>query len=124
MPLSNQKYNEFSTKLEKFCLDLGMTENVNCSCKFYCYDATNPIWLTELCGYPSAIVVFNDKSKTIWIYPELNEYRDDKIILEGDRQLSDNSNIYYYKKVIKNTIQKYKKFLVSKKIDKINKDFQ
>ena len=64
------------------------------------------------------------KYQTIWIYPELSEYRDDKIILEGDRQLSDNSNIYYYKKVIKNTIQKYKKFLVSKKIDKINKDFQ
>ena len=61
MPLSTQKYNEFSTKLEKFCLDLGMTENVNCYCKFYCYDATNPIWLTELCGYPSSIVVFNDR---------------------------------------------------------------
>ena len=124
MPLSKQKYNKFSTKLEKFCLDLGMTVIKTTYCKFFCYDTTNPIWTTEFGDCSSAIVAISGCQHKIWIYPKLSEYRDDKIILEGDRELSDNSNIYYYKKVIKNTIQKYKKFLISKKLDKINKDFQ
>ena len=124
MALSDKKYKEFSSKLEKFCLDLGMTVFVwDCS-KYFCYDENNPIWGTEFCDCPSGIVAFNDNDKMIWIYPEFTECRGDKILLDGDRQLSDNSNIYHYKKVIKKTIQKYKKFLILKKIDKINKDFQ
>jgi hypothetical protein len=124
MPLSHQKYNEFSTKLEKFCLDLGMTVFEPGSFKIFCYDANNPIWSAEFCGYPSAIVSFVEKIHKIWIYPKLTEYCGDKILLEGDIELSDNSNLYYYKKVIKNTIQKYKNYLVLNKLDKINKDFQ
>ena len=124
MPLSHQKYNEFSTKLEKFCLDLGMTVFETGPCKFFCYDANNSIWSAEFCGYPSGIVSFIENIHKIWIYPKLTEYRGDKILLEGDRELSDNSNLYYYKKVIKNTIQKYKNYLILNKLDKINKDFQ
>ena len=124
MPLSQQKYNEFSSILEKFCLDLGMTVFETGPCKFFCYDANNSIWSAEFCGYPSAIVSFEEYKHKIWIYPKLTECRGDKILLEGDIELSDNSNLYYYKKVIKNTIQKYKNFLISKKLDKIDKDFQ
>lgn len=124
MALSDKKYKEFSSKLEKFCLDLGMTVINKGPLQVFCYDENNPIWGTELCDCPSAIVGFEEDEHKIWIYTEFTECRGDKILLDGDRQLSDNSNIYHYKKVIKNTIQNYKKFLISKKIDKINKDFQ
>jgi hypothetical protein len=99
-----------------------MTIFVNGPFKFYCYDTTNPIWGTEYCACPSAILSVKEYEQ-IWLYPEIMLCPDDKILLAGDKELTDNNNIYYYKKIIKNTIQKYKKYLISKKLDRINNDF-
>ena len=46
------------------------------------------------------------------------------IVFDGNKKINLNSNLYYYKKVIKNCILKYKKFMIDLKLDSLNKDFK
>lgn len=118
-------FEQLQNKVEKICLNLGLKkiEVPRFYINLYCIDENNPIWDSEkIC--PSAIVGIDYQFKTVNIYDEIHPVRGNKIYFDGNKQILRNSNLYYYKKIIKNTILNYKKFLIDLKLDSLNKDFK
>lgn len=118
-------FEQLQNKVENICLNLGLKkiEVPRFYVNFYCIDENNPIWDSEkIC--PSAIVSIDYQFKTITIFDEIHPVRGNKIYFDGNKQILRNSNLYYYKKIIKNTILNYKKFLIDLKLDSLNKDFK
>lgn len=118
-------FEQLQNKVENICLNLGLKkiEVPRFYVNFYCIDENNPIWDSEkIC--PSAIVSIDYQFKTITIFDEIHPVRGNKIYFDGNKQIIRNSNLYYYKKIIKNTILNYKKFLIDLKLDSLNKDFK
>lgn len=118
-------FEQLQNKVDKICIDLGLKkiEVPRFYVNFYCIDENNPIWDSEkIC--PSAIVSIDYQFKTITIFDEIHPVRGNKIYFDGNKQIIRNSNLYYYKKIIKNTILNYKKFLIDLKLDSLNKDFK
>ena len=121
----NLTFEQLQNKVEKICLDLGLKkiEVPRFYVNFYCIDENNPIWDSEkIC--PSSIVSIDYQFKTITIFDEIHPVRGNKIYFDGHKQILRNSNLYYYKKIIKNIILDYKKFLIDLKLDSLNKDFK
>lgn len=118
-------FEQLQNKVENICLNLGLKkiEVPRFYVNFYCIDENNPIWDSEkIC--PSAIVSIDYQFKTVNVYDEIHPVRGNKIYFDGNKQIIRNSNLYYYKKIIKNTILNYKKFLIDLKLDSLNKDFK
>ncbi|MBO7693287.1 MAG: hypothetical protein J6T10_11715 [Methanobrevibacter sp.] len=118
-------FEQLQNKVENICLNLGLKkiEVPRFYVNFYCIDENNPIWDSEkIC--PSAIGRIDYQFKTVNVYDEIHPVRGNKIYFDGNKQIIRNSNLYYYKKIIKNTILNYKKFLIDLKLDSLNKDFK
>lgn len=118
-------FEQLQNKVDKICIDLGLKkiEVPRFYVNYYCIDENNSIWDSEkIC--PSAIVSIDYQFKTVNVYDEIHPVRGNKIYFDGNKQILRNSNLYYYKKIIKNTILNYKKFLIDLKLDSLNKDFK
>lgn len=117
-------FEQLQIKIDKMCLNLGLKklEVPRFGVNFYCIDENNPIWdYSKIC--PSAIVGIDYQYKTVNIYDEIHPVRGNKIYFDGNRCICTNSNLYYFKKIIKNSILSYKKFMIDLKLDSLNKDF-
>ena len=117
-------FNELKNKVEKICIELGLTKisSEPTAVTYYCINDNNSIWDNEK-QCPSAIVCIDTYYDLINVYDEIHPVRGNKIYFDGRKYIQTNSNLYYYKKIIKNTIINYKKFMNELKLDKISKDF-
>lgn len=117
-------FNELTNKVEKICRELGLNKisPESSSVDYYCINDNNSIWDNEK-QCPSAIVCIDPYFEFIYVYNEIHPVRGNKIYFGGRKYIQNNSNLYYYKKIIKNTIINYKKFMNELKLDNISKDF-
>ena len=118
-------FEQLQNKVDKICINISLKkiEHHRFKVNYYCIDENNSIFdVSKIC--PSAIVGIDYDWKTVSIYDEIIPVRGNKIFFDGNKKINLNSNLYYYKKVIKNCILKYKKFMIDLKLDSLNKDFQ